>query len=48
MESSQKHVALSVKMVEWRFGMRGLRILAAFWVGIPVEVKQEAGVVPRL
>ena len=28
-------------------GTRGLRIVAAFWVGIPVEVTQEAGVVPR-
>ena len=27
--------------------MRGLRILAAFWVGIPVEIIQEAGIVPH-
>jgi len=26
---------------------RGLRMMAAFWAGIPVEVTQEAGVVPR-
>ena len=28
-------------------GMRGLRMVAAFWPRIPVEVTQEAGVVPR-
>ena len=44
---SQQHVAPYVNGVEWRFGTRGLRILAAFWAGIPVKVTQEAGVVPR-
>ena len=47
-QPSQKHVAPCVKVVEWGFGTRGLRILAAFWAEIPVEVTQEAGVVPRL
>ena len=28
-------------------GRRGLAMVAAFWVGIPVKVTQEAGVVPR-
>ena len=35
------------KGVEWGLGTRGLRTVAAFWAGIPVEVIQEAGVVPR-
>ena len=34
----QKHVASCVKRVELGLGTRGLRIVAAFWVGIPVEV----------
>ena len=29
--------------VEWGLGTKGLRLVAAFWVGIPVEVTQEAG-----
>ena len=37
-----------VKVVEWGFVTRGLRIMAAFWAGIPVEVTQDAGVVSRL
>ena len=37
-----------VKGVEWGLGTRGLRILAAFWPGILVEVIQEASVVQRL
>ena len=44
---SQQHVAPRVKGVEWGFGTRGLRIVAALWAGIPVKVTQEAGVVPR-
>jgi len=44
---SQQHVTPCVKGIEWRLGTRGLRRLAAFWAGIPVEVTQEAGVVPR-
>ena len=43
-QPSQQHVARCVKGVEWGLGTRGLRILAAFWAGIPVEVTQEAGV----
>ena len=35
-----------VKGVEWGWGPIGLRMVAAFWAGIPVEVTQEAGVVP--
>ena len=46
-QPSQQHVAPCLKMVEWGLGTRGLRVLAAFWAGIPVEVTQEAGVVPR-
>ena len=32
-----------VKEVEWGSGWKDLRMLAAFWGGIPVEVTQEAG-----
>ena len=45
-QPSQQHVALCVKGVEWG-GHRGLRMMAAFWACVPVEVTQEAGVVPR-
>ena len=45
---SQQHVAPCVQVVEWGFGTRGLRMLAAFWTGILVEETQDAGVVPRL
>ena len=44
----QQHVAPCVKGVELGLGTIGLRILAAFWAGIMVEVTQEAGVVPRI
>ena len=33
--------------VEWGLGTRVLRMVAAFWAGIPVEVTQEVDVVPR-
>ena len=33
------HIASCVKVVEWRLGTRGLGMLAAFWAGIPVELK---------
>ena len=46
-QPSQQHVAPYVKGVEEGLGTRGLRMMAAFWAGIPVEVIQEAGVVPR-
>ena len=36
-QPSQQHVAARAKIVEWGFGTRGLRMLAAFWTGIPVE-----------
>ena len=36
-QSSQQHVAPYVRVVEWEFGTKGLRMLAAFWAGIPVE-----------
>ena len=39
-QSSQQHVALRVKGVEWGLGRSGLRIVAVFWAGIPVEVTQ--------
>ena len=35
---SKKHVAPCVKVVEWGLVTRDLRIVAAFWAGIPVEV----------
>ena len=35
-QPSQQHVAPCVKVVEYGFGTRGLRMLAAFWAGIPV------------
>ena len=44
---SQQHVAPCVKGVKWGLGTRGLRMVAAFMAGIPVEVIQEADVVPR-
>ena len=47
MQPSQQHVAPCIKGVEWGLGTRGLRMVAAFLAGIPVEVTQEAGVVPR-
>ena len=46
-QPSQQHVAPYIKGVEWRLGTRGLRMVAAFLASIPVEVTQEAGVVPR-
>ena len=46
-QSSQQHVARCVEGVEWGLGTRDLRMVAAFWAGIPVEVIQEAGVVLR-
>ena len=47
-QPSQQHVAPCVNVVEWGFSTRGLRMLAAFWAGIPVEDTQDAGIVPRL
>ena len=44
-QPSQQHVVPCVKGVEWGLGTRGLRIVAAFWAGISVEVPQEANVV---
>ena len=36
-QPSQQHVSPCVKKgVEWELGTRGLRMVAAFWVGIPV------------
>ena len=46
-QGSKQHVAPCVKGVEWGLGTRGLRMWAEFWTGTPVEVTQEAGVVPR-
>ena len=45
-QPSQQHVAPCVKGVEWVLGTRGLRMMAAFLAEIPIEVTQEAGVVP--
>ena len=47
MQPSQRQTASCVKGVEWGFGTRCLRMVAAFWAGISVEVTHEAGVVPR-
>ena len=47
MQPSQQHVAPCVKEVDWGLDTRGLRMVAAFWAGIPLELIQEAGVVPR-
>ena len=44
---SQQHIAPRVKEVEWGLGTIGLRMLAGFSAGIPVEVAQEARLVPR-
>ena len=44
---SQQHIVPCVKEVEWGLGTRGLRMLAAFWVGIQVEITQEVDVIPR-
>ena len=41
------YMCTCVKRVEWGFGTRGLRIVAALWAGIPVGVTPEAGVVLR-
>ena len=47
-QPSQQYVAPCVKGVDWGLGTRGLRMVAAFWADIPVEVTQESGVVLRL
>ena len=44
-QPSQQHVIPCVKMVKWGFGTRGMRMLAAFWVGIQVEVTKEVNIV---
>ena len=46
-QPSQQHVAPCVKRIEWGLGTIGLRMVAAGWVGIPGQVTQEAGLVPR-
>ena len=45
-QPSQQHVAPCVIGVEWRLGTRSFRMVVAFLAVIPVEVTQEAGVVP--
>ena len=47
MQPSQQHVASCVKGVEWGLGTRGLGMVAASSAHLPVEVTQEAGVVPH-
>ena len=44
-QPSQQYVAPYLKGVEWGLGPIGLRMVATFWAGIPVEVIQEAGIV---
>ena len=46
LQPSQQHVAPCVRRVEWGLGTRGLRIVAPFWAGVPVEITLETGVVP--
>ena len=46
-QPSQKQVTPCVKWVELGLDTRGLRIVAAFWTGIPVGVPHEAGVFRR-
>ena len=46
-QPSQQPVALCVEGIEWGLGTRGLRMVAVFWTGIPVEVTQETSIVPR-
>ena len=46
-QPSQQHVAICVKGVERGLGTGYLRMVVAFWAVIPVEVTEEAGVVPR-
>ena len=48
-QPGQQHVAPCIKGFECGLDTRCLRMVAAFWVGIPVEVTQdqEAGLVPR-
>ena len=46
-QPSQQCVAPCVKGVGRGLGTRGLKMMAAFWAGIPVEVTREAGIVPR-
>ena len=40
------HVAPCVKVVDWGLGMKGLRMIATFWVGIPVS-SGKTGIVSR-
>ena len=42
-----QHIAPCEKGVEWGLGTRNLRMVTAFWDGIPVDVTWKAGVVPR-
>ena len=37
-QPNQQHVAPCVKVVEWGFGTKGLKMLAGFWDGLLVEV----------
>ena len=47
LQTSRQHFGPCVKGVEWVLGTRGLGIMAVFCTGIPVEVIQETGVIPR-
>ena len=37
-QPSHQHVAPCVEEVDWGLDTRGLRIVAAFWAGIPVSI----------
>ena len=41
MQPSQQHVAPCLKGVEWELGTSGLKMVAAFSAGIPVEVTRK-------
>ena len=43
----QQDVAPCVQVFEWGLCTKGLRMVAGFWAGIPVEITQEAGLILR-
>ena len=40
-QPSQQYVASCVTGVEWGLGTRGLRMVAAFWTGIPRSLQSK-------
>ena len=45
MQTNQRHVVPCVKGVEWGFDTRDLRIVAAFWAGIPQSLQRDLRIV---